>query len=101
MDTSQMIESFQAMLLQFEEWRRQEAGEERQKGLMEERVKEKRKCENEIPQRRQKQEFSHQADDIKAFIQDDTTAKFVLLRGDLMKQVGKVWSFYCKCNKTN
>ena len=49
---------------------------------MEERLKEKRKHENETPDRRQKEEFSRQADDVKVFIQDDNTAKFVLLRGE-------------------
>ena len=77
MDTSQMIQSFKAMLLKIEERRREEAGEaeerrrrevaeERQKALMEERLKGKRKGENETPERREKEEFSRQADDVKA-----------------------------------
>ena len=79
-----MLESFQAMLLQIEEQRRQEVAEkvkwldekqerevaeEWQKALMEELLKEKRKRENETPERRQKEEISHQADNVKVFVQ--------------------------------
>ena len=64
--------------------------DERQKALMEEQLKEKRKRENETPERRQKEEFSRQSDEVKAFVQEDTTAKFVLLRGELKKQVDRI-----------
>ena len=96
-DTSQMIDSFQAMLLQIEEEaeekekrlneklrQEKQAAVERQEELMEQRLKEKRKPENETLERRQKEEFSRQADDVKAFVQEDTTAKFVMLLGCLL-----------------
>ena len=40
-------------------------------------------------QEQQKEEFSCQAGDVKAFVQEDTAAKFILLRGELNKQVDK------------
>ena len=68
---------FRAMLQQIQEQDKEERRQEREEA--EKWQYEKHNRENGIPEGRKK-EFSRQADNVKTFVQEDTTAKFVLLR---------------------
>ena len=78
-----MIETFRAMLQQSRKQEKEERRQEREEA-------DKRNRKNETPEGRKKEEFSRQADDVKTFVQEDTTAKFVLLQGELNKQVDRI-----------
>ena len=95
MDASQMMKNFQALLLQTEERRRQDAEE------AERRQKEERRQEREEAEERQKalmlETEERQKDKMEALfeamqkqLQEHSTAELGILRGELNKQVTKI-----------